>query len=205
MRGNEPANTVDLWNLMLKQTLAVCFICSLSAVGRQAPGTPPPAVVLDDEGEFILSLAGRQVGTETFKIHSSSGKVEARAEIRLRIDQNGKTVAVESFPNLVLDSQLRPVTYTWNQKGSQSSRLEVDLSRRPVKARYKTVNGKEDDRDFELPGDVAILDDNVIHHYQLIAYRFLALGGGKQTLPVFVPQEALPSVLSVEDLGSVAG
>jgi hypothetical protein len=30
------------------------------------------------------------------------------------------------------------------------------------------------------------------------------MGGGKQTFPVFVPQEALPSLLTVEDMGNAA-
>jgi hypothetical protein len=30
------------------------------------------------------------------------------------------------------------------------------------------------------------------------------MGGGKQTLRIFVPQEALPSLLTVEDMGNAA-
>jgi hypothetical protein len=188
---------------MLTQVLAVILICNLASLGQERGGNPPQ-VNVDDEGVFIISLAGSPVGSESFKIHSSLGKVEARGEIRLHIEQNGKTVTVESFPDLVLDPQLRPITYTWNQKGSQSSRLEVDFRGKVARARYKTTNGSEDNRDFELPPDVVILDDNVIHHYQLIAARYQAMGGGKQTFPVFVPQEALPSLLTVEDTGNAA-
>jgi hypothetical protein len=172
--------------------------------GQETPGIPS-LVNVDDEGVFLISLAGRPVGSESFKIHSSSGKVEARGEIRFRIEQNGKTVGVQSFPDLVMDSQLRPVTYTWSQKGSQSSRLEADFRGKLARVRYMTVNGNEDDRDFELPPDVVVLDDNVVHHYQLITARYLAMGGGKQTFRVFVPQEALPSLLTVEDVGDAAG
>jgi hypothetical protein len=188
---------------MLTRLLAVIFICNLTSLGQEAGGNPPQASV-DDEGVFIISLAGSPVGSESFKIRSSLGKVEARGEIRLHIKQNGKTVSVQSFADLILDPQLRPIAYTWNQKGSQSSRLEVDFRGKVAKARYKTINGSEDNRDFELPPDVAILDDNVIHHYQLIAARYQAVGGGKQTFPVFVPQEALPSLLTVEDIGNAA-
>ena len=189
--------------ILLPPFLAAILACSLAGLGQQTPGNPP-LVNVDDEGIFVISVAGRPVGTESFKIQSSLGKVEAHAEIRLRVEQNGKTVGVQSFPDLVLDPQLRPVTYRWSQKGPQSSQLEVDFRSRPVKARYKTIDGKEDDRDFELPADVAVLDDNVIHHYQLITARYQAMGGAKQTFRVFVPQEALPSILTVEDMGSTA-
>jgi len=189
---------------MLAQLLAVIFACSLASLAQQAPNTPPP-VNVDDGGVFVISLAGRPVGSEHFTIHSSLGRVEARGEIRLDIEQNAKAVSVQSFPALVMDSQLHPLTYTWNQKGPQSSRLEVDFRGALAKARYTTISGSEDDRDFALPPDVMVLDDNVFHHYELIIARFLAMGGGKQTFRVFVPQEALPSVLTMEDMGSAPG
>ena len=189
--------------ILLPPILAGILACAAATVGQETPGNPR-LVNVDDEGVFVISLAGRSVGTERFKIHSSPGKVEAQGEIRLRIEQNGKTVGVESFPHLVLNPQLHPVTYTWNQKGPQSSRLEVDFSGKPARVRYKTISGNEDDRDFELPPDVVVLDDNVVHHYQLIIARYQAMGGGKQTFHVFVPQEALPSLLTVEDVGTAA-
>jgi hypothetical protein len=189
--------------ILLPPLLAGILVCSVATLGQETPGNPR-LVNVDDEGVFIISLAGRPVGTERFKIHSSPGKVEAQGEIRLHIEQNGKTVGVQSFPDLVLDPQLRPVTYRWNQKGPQSSRLEVDFSGKLARVRYKTISGNEDNRDFELPPDVVVLDDNVVHHYQLIIARYQAMGGGKQTLRVFVPQEALPSLLTVEDMGNAA-
>jgi len=187
--------------ILLPPLWAGILACSVATLGQETPGNPR-LVNVDDEGVFVISLAGRPVGTERFKIHSSLGKVEAQGEIRLHIEQNGKTVGVQSFPDLVLDPQLRPVTYTWNQKGPQSSRLEVDFSGKLARVRYKTISGDEDNRDFELPPDVVVLDDNVVHHYQLIIARYETMGGGKQTFRVFVPQEALPSLLTVEDMGN---
>jgi len=189
--------------MILPSLLAAILTCSLASLSQETPGNPPQLNV-DDEGVFDISLAGHQVGTESFRIHSSMGKIEAQAEIRLHVEQNGKTVSAQSFPHLVLDPQLHPITYTWNQNASKSSRLEADLRGKVAKVRYKTIDGSEDDRDFELPSDVAILDDNVFHHYQLIVARYLATEGGKQTFHVFVPQEALPSLLTVEDTGNAA-
>ena len=187
--------------VLLAPLWATIFACNLAGLAQQAPNTSPP-VKVDDGGVFVISLAGRPVGSERFTIHSSLGRVEARGEIRLDIEQNAKAVSLQSFPDLVLDSQLHPLTYTWNQKGPQSSRLEVDFRGALAKARYTTISGSEDDRDFALPPDVMVLDDNVIHHYELIIARFLATGGGKQTFRVFVPQEALPGVLTMEDMES---
>jgi hypothetical protein len=188
---------------MLARLLAILVICNLPSLGQQAPGLERP-VEVEDEGVFLISAGGKPVGSESFKIHSSAGKIEARGEVRLHVEQNGRAVNVQSFSNLVLDPLLRPLTYTWSQHGPQSSRLEVDFRARPAKVLYKTIVGAEDDRAFDLPPDVMVLDDNVFHHFQLIAARFQATGGGKQTLRIFVPQEALPSLLTVQDMGNAA-
>jgi len=119
----------------------------------------------------------------------------------MRVEQDGKTFEFRSFPKLVLSAALQPLTYSWSQKGAQSSQLDLDLQASPAKARYKTVTGEDDQRDFELPRDVVILDDNVLHHYQLIVYLYLRQGGGKQAFAAFVPQEALPGSLAVQDAG----
>lgn len=170
-----------------------------SALG--APGDAPPAGCLNDQGVFVLSVAGQPVGTETFDIRSTADRIEAEAKIDLRVEREGKVLGFKTSPKLVLDSALQPLTYAWSQKGSQSSQLEVDFRSSPAKTRYRTVAGEDDRRDFELPKDILVLDDNVIHHYQLVVCRYFRTSGGKQTFQVFIPQEALPGLLEVEETG----
>jgi hypothetical protein len=179
---------------------------SLSAPGGAlypaGSGAPAPAPAeLQDEGTFVISLAGQQIGTEKFSIRSTRNKVEAEAQIEMRVERDGKTYEFRTTPKLVLNADLEPQSYTWDQKGSQSSRLEVDFRSTPAQVRYHTVGGDDDVRDFDLPKGVVVLDDNVVHHYQLVIERFELAAGGKQTFPAFIPQEALPGALNVEDLG----
>lgn len=184
-------------------TLSV-LLAAANAGPRLVQATPPgssPAGSLEDHGVFVLSVGGQPVGSETFNIRSTGERVEAEAKIELRLEREGKTYEFKTFPKLVLDSALQPLTYSWSQKGSQSSELEVDFRSSPAKARYRTIAGEDDRRDFELPKDVVVLDDNVVHHYQLAVYRYRGTAGGKQTFQVFVPQEAMPGPLEVEDTG----
>lgn len=46
------------------------------------------------------------------------------------------------------------------------------------------------------------MDDNVVHHYQLVVGRYRLAGGGKQTFKAFIPQEGLPGDLSVQEVGT---
>lgn len=172
-------------------------------IGRAAALASSPTP-LDDSGIFVLSFAGRPLGTEKFSIRSTADKIEAQAEIQLHVEQDGKTFDFKTSPKLVLNSQFQPLTYSWNQKGSQESHLEVDFRDSPTKSRYRTVAGEDDNRDFDLPRDVVVLDDNVIHHYELVVGRYRLTAGGKQTFKAFIPQEALPGSLSVEEAGREA-
>lgn len=180
----------------------VVLSAALAPAWAAHPGLPgSPTGDVDDHGVFVVTQAGRQIGTETFTIKASSGGVEAEAKIELRAEQEGKTYDFRTLPKLVMNTGLQPSTYSWSQKGAQSSELTVDFRSTPAKAHYRTVSGEADDRDFELPKDVVILDDNVIHHYQLVVQRYRRTPGGKQTFHAFIPQEALPGSLDVEDVG----
>lgn len=171
-----------------------------SGGGGAACPLPAARPTLDDRGTFILSLAGRPVGTEKFDIRASQGKIEARAEIELRLEQDGKTVALQASSALIMTSEFQPITYNWSQKGAPSSELSVDFRASPARCHYRAATGQEDNRDFTLPKDVVVLDSNVVHHFQLVVDRLQPPGAGPQTFKAFVPQEALPGDLKVEDV-----
>jgi hypothetical protein len=40
----------------------------------------------------------------------------------------------------------------------------------------------------------------VLHHYQLVVDRYLLTTRGKQSFRAFIPQEALPGVINVEEI-----
>lgn len=156
---------------------------------------------LADHGTFEIFSAGKSIGTETFEIRVHSDRVEATGEDHLQVDQSGKTVEVDTTSTYVLDSHLNPISYAWAQKGAQSSQLSVDFRSKPAHARYKEVNGKEEQEKFKLDNDVVVLDDNVIHHYELALDRYDQAQGGPQVLNGFVPQEAQPGVIILNYAG----
>ena len=157
--------------------------------------------MIDDQGIFEIFSQGKRIGTDSFEIHSRGDHIEAIGNGHLKVDQDGKTIEVETTSSFVLDPQLNPISYTWSQKGTHSSRLSVDFRSQPARVRYKQVSGQEDKREFKLDPDVVILDDNEIQDYEL------ALGRCDQTKKVptvlngFTPQEALPGVIILNYVG----
>jgi hypothetical protein len=181
--------------------LGIAAVCAASALwtAQAVPAASPAGP--KDRGVYLFAVAGRHIGSETFEILLKGGRVEAEAQTELRVQQEGRSVEFRTSSRLTLSPGLQPLHYQWSQKGSQSSHLQVDLRTNPAVARYRTVSGEEDVREFQFPGDIVILDDNVIHHYQLAVHRFRNAGGGKQTFQAFVPQQALPGTLTIEDVG----
>ena len=189
--------------LIFRTILSTIVFGAALAVGPlfgQAPGAGHPD--FNDHGIFQILAGGKNIGTEKFDIVASAEKIEAKGEIRLRLPQGGKTIEVRSLPMLVLDPQLHAESYTWSQKGAQSSQLRVDFLPALAHAQYKTVKGEEDQRDFKLEKDVVILDDNVLHHYQLVVDRYNLAAARKQDFHAFIPQEAVPGTISVEFVGT---
>jgi hypothetical protein len=178
--------------------IVVAGALAIDARAAQAPTAAAPD--LNDHGIFEIYAAGKNLGTEKFDIHVRPEQIEAQGETHLRIEQGGKVMEVRTSSDLVLDPQLRPLSYTWSQKGSESSQLSIDFRASPVRAR-KTASGREDRRDFKLVKDVVVLDDNVLHHYQLAVARYDQTKGGKQTFHAFIPQEALPGMITLEQTG----
>lgn len=176
---------------------AAACVCPLRA---QGPNAAPAG--LNDRGTFEIFIAGKSIGTETFEIRVRGDQVVAQGNVHLQMEQNGKSTEVRTSSNLLLDAHLDPLTYTWNQKGPRSSQLSIDFRTRPARVRYKTVSGQDDRRDFQLEKDVVVLDDNALHQYQLAAARYDWAKGGKQTFHAFIPQEALPGVITLDSLGS---
>lgn len=171
------------------------LLCAASALARQKKHSTAP---LNDEGTFHITLAGADIGDEKFEIRSSAGQIEARSQSDLLLPKDGKTLNFKTHPDLVLDSTFNPLSYRWSQSGAQSSRLEANFRTQPAQVVYRTVSGESDEREFSLSRDVAILDDNVIHQYELVVWRYNRTNGGSQTFPAFIPQEAIPGEITVE-------
>jgi hypothetical protein len=177
-----------------------CVPFVLGALAPASTATAQPASGFDDHGTFILFVVGHKIGSEQFQIRPSQSDVRASAVVQLALNQEGKTLKFRTFPNLVLDSRLDPLTYAWEQKGAESSSIHIDFRRHPAQVHYRAVNGHKDYREFYLQPGVVILDDNVVDQYELLAWRYFMDGGKTQVFSAFIPQEGMPGRVQVRRL-----
>jgi len=166
-------------------------------------GAASSTAVVNDQGSFTISFGGHPLGIEKFRIRSFPDRIEAEAEIEVKTEQAGQSFDVKTNPHLTLTPQFEPQSYEVSRKGAQPFHLEVDFRTSPAKSRLRLPTSKQDDeRDFVLPRDVVVLDDNVVHHYQLLVDHFALKPEKRQTFKAYIPQEALPGDLIVEEVGT---
>lgn len=175
--------------------LAALVICAAASLAQTS------GLTSEDHGTFEIFSDGKPIGTETFEIRTHGKNIEAHAKDQLHVDKDGKQIDAQDSSDLLLDPNFSPLSYTWSQNGTQSSQLNVDFRSQPAHVRYKLVDGREDRRDFNLEKDVLLLDDNVVLHYQLAVDRYDRQNKNVQVLRVFIPQEALASMVMINSLG----
>lgn len=181
-----------------------CFVLS-SAVSPGILAQSKPAFAASyeggEQGSFKILFSGEVIGLEKYQIAPEGGNFKAVADVRLVLERGSEKVAFSLRPVLQFSKELEPRSYQIIQE-SGPNRMKARISFRPGKSEAVFETGKEaDTREIELKRDVVILDDNVFHHYILLAKRYDFNKGGVQEFSAFVPQQFMSGGISVEDKG----
>jgi len=168
----------------------------------QEPNQPGAVASLDDRGTFAISLNGRPIGAEKFTIRAAPSGIEATGDIQLKVPRQGGNTSLKCTTQLLLNSRLEPQNYSAGQSGSPDITVAVDFRQSPAASKLRVSGQPDDERTFALPKDVVILDDNVIHQYQLLLDRFAMEPDKRQTFAAYIPQEATPGTVILERVGN---
>jgi hypothetical protein len=195
----------------MRQILTICCTCLFLAWGFETEScaqTKPkkvesssPVYSGNDQGSFKILFNGEQIGEEKFQIVADASHFKAFAEIRLTVEREKDRATFTIKPTLQFTKAFEPISYQVIQEsGSNRMRAQVNFKPGRSEAVYETEQQK-DPREIELKSDVLVLDDNVFHHYILLAKRYDFLKGGVQEFSAFIPQQFLAGSISVEDKG----
>ena len=150
------------------------------------------------EGVLIVTSGGEVIGRERFRIGRVGDGIEAKAEIELQV---GDT-RVRQTTAMTLSFSGEPRSYEWRMKEPRSGKIQVTFQDGRAAVVVALENGGNDQKEFHFNTEqVALLDNNVFHHYILLARLYDFTKGGVQTFPVLVPQSVHPDTLTVEDKG----
>jgi len=169
----------------------------LSASGARPAGSPP--VFSADKGKLVITINGQPVGSEDFEI-SPSGSVW--------IERSSMSAHVPGGPDIKAVGQLKlsadgaPLHYDWSAQAQKKATGSVDFSGMTAKCLADLGAPSPLRKDFTFTSPlIAVLDNNLYYQYGVLARVYDWKSGGKQTIPVLIPQDMVPGSISVESLG----
>jgi hypothetical protein len=162
---------------------------------------PLTSLTGSEQGSFKIFFGGELIGEEKFQIGAEATNYKAWAEIHLTLERGKDKVTFNIKPSLQFTKFFEPLTYKVLQEaGDNHMKASIHFKPETSQALYET--GQEtDSREIKLSGDVVVLDDNVFHHYVLLAKRYDYSKSGVQEFSAFVPQQFLAGSISVADQG----
>jgi len=163
-----------------------------------AAGAPLAAQTVD-QGAFRVSVAGHEVGTETFTITQSGSGAVAVTMATGRVDLRLPDGSLQLAPRLRAQGVgSDPVQYQVDVSGDAPQRVVGTIGGGRVSAKIVTAAG-EQLREYVASAGAVVLDEGVAHHYYFLATRTHA---GR--VPIIVPRENRQVIATVSSRGEEA-
>ncbi len=156
-------------------------------------------LLTEDKGRLRMLLDGQPVGTEEFEISPTGDEWVARGKAEVNMPGAAPTVVSGKL-------RLRPdgvlLQYEWSAQGSKKASATIGFRGGTATMELRVEGSKPFTQQFFFDSPrVVILDDNLYHHYALLARLYDWSAKGAQTFPVLIPQEVTPGTITVESLG----
>jgi len=146
------------------------------------------------KGRLRILFEGKPIGAEEYEITGTATEVEARGTVTMNAG-----VEMEQTTTLLLFADLTPRSYEWKQEKPRPSWLRLAFNGPRATIHFPRPDGQPDEQEFEFPqARVAVIDNNVFHHFLLLARHYDFAKGGAQKISVFVPQSVQPGEVTLE-------
>jgi hypothetical protein len=173
-----------------------------AARGAARAGAPSSAAALlhEDKGKFRIVVDGQQAGIEDFQISREGDRWVARGKVEVTLPGSGSD-KFSSVLDLAADGA--PSHYEWSSQGTDKRSIAVDFQGTTAKMALSKQGAQPFVQEFSFSSPrILVLDNNMYHHFAILAQLYDWNAGGKQTFPVLIPQDQLPGTITVESLGS---
>jgi hypothetical protein len=157
------------------------------------------AQFVEEKGRFKVILDGQQVATEEFQISASAGQWHAHGSADVPAAANG-TTKVSGKLDLAADGA--PLHYEWSASTPKKASATLDFHGGSASMELHLEGAAPFNQDFSFESSrVVILDNNLYHHYAILARLYDWKSKGPQSFSVFIPQDTTPGVVLVEYVG----
>ncbi len=185
--------------LFLVFAAAGVFLANFSALANQKTAAAAN-IFIADKGKFTIQVDGQTVAHETFEIAPAGAGWVAKGTTELKVPQTAPSTISGT---LTMQPDGTPVSYEWSSQAEKTNGAHILFANGIAKVTLEMQGARpfEQDMAFGAPL-VAILDDNLYHHYAVLARLYDWQKRGPQTFPVLIPQELTPGSITVEATGS---
>jgi hypothetical protein len=182
--------------VVLSAILATGHVWTAPSGVLAAANKVPPLVA--DKGKFKIMVNGQVVGKEEFEIAPAGADWTAHAVSELQTPQGVTKVN----GTLTVHPDGTPVHYDWSTQGLKKASSTIAFSGTGASVELHIDGARPFAQDFTFNTPlVSVLDNNLYHHYELLARLYDREAKGSQTFSVLVPQEMTPGSVTVDSLG----
>jgi hypothetical protein len=161
-----------------------------------APEKKEPMV--PDKGKFRILVNGQAVGKEEFEIGPSGGAWSAHGNSEIQTPQGVTKVN----GTLTFHPDGSPTHYDWATQGVKKASSTIAFKGTAASVQLQMEGARPFTQDFTFnTALVVVLDNNLYHHYELLARLYDRDAKGPQTFSVLVPQEMTPGSVTVDSMG----
>jgi hypothetical protein len=174
---------------------------------RKAPKTPAAAPAgapfVEEKGRFKVLVDGQPTATEEFQISSAGGEWHARGSADVPAASGGTSSgATRVTGKLDLAADGAPLRYDWAASTPKKASATIEFHGKTAQMELRLEGTAPFNQDFSFDSPrVVILDNNLYHHYAILARLYDWKAKGPQSFSVFIPQDTTPGVVLVEYVG----
>jgi len=202
------------WHVVALLVLTVATGPAAGANSQRETGQAAAAWT-DEKGKFRVVVEGQAVANEEFEISRSGNEWVARAKVEIS-KAGGGPAKLQGKLRLAADGAPLAYEYEWSPAGGKKASATVVFQGGTARLESRKEGGEPLIQEFlfeasagagtESAGGnvrprVAILDNNLYHHYILLARLYGWEKKGAQTFRVLIPQEQIPGAITVEWAG----
>jgi hypothetical protein len=161
---------------------------------------------LVDSGSFGVFVNGSRVATETFRIEQGPSISVSTAEFKTAEGQQ-KSVQ-KSELRVASNGDLR--SYEWHELAPGKAQTTVEPSEQfLIERTIPNAPQKPQQKPFMMPASTVVLDDFFFSHREILAWRYLAQGCGRESncklgkaqFGIIVPRQGISGMVTMEYAG----
>jgi hypothetical protein len=188
-----------LWICFAATTAVLVPSSAARSAAQKKSASKPASVFAADKGKLKILLDGQAIGAEEFEISSSDGNWTARGTTQLTAP-DGPSTRVSC--TLVLAPAGAPLHYEWTAQTEKKNGAHIVFENGIARITLEMEGARPFQQDLTFNSSlIAVLDNNLYHHYAVLARVYDWSKGGSQTFPVLIPQDLTPGTIAVEATG----